>query len=124
MEHARLEYTDSAGMPRVVQIEASPFLIGRSTGNHLAVSSAEVSREHAEIVWVDERFVVRDRESRAGTFVNDKPVQEHVRRDDVVRVGAEHLADVPEQLDAAVRVLRSPALSAMAREQASQTLAI
>ena len=88
MEHARLEYTDSAGMPRVVQIEASPFLIGRSTGNHLAVSSGEVSREHAEIVWVDERFVVRDRESRAGTFVNDKPVLEHpLKSGDKIRVG-------------------------------------
>ena len=88
MEHAQLEFADSSGNRRVVQIDQTPFLIGRSTSNHLTVSSAEISREHAAIDRADDVLVVQDRQSRAGTFVNDEPVEEHVLTDgDRIRLG-------------------------------------
>ena len=76
MDQGRLEYTDSAGTSHVVPIDANPFLIGRSTSNHLAVSSAEVSRDHAEIVWVDDRFVLRERALKSGDTIRVGPTVE------------------------------------------------
>ena len=77
MDEARFEYTDSAGRQRVVSVTETPFRIGRSHTNHLALPSAEVSRDHAEVTWDGQRFVLRDCGSRAGTFVNDAAVEEH-----------------------------------------------
>ena len=88
MDAARFEFTDAAGRRRVVDITESPFRIGRSHTNQLALPSAEVSREHAEITWDGERFVARDCASRAGTFVNDQPIGEQpIVGGDRVRIG-------------------------------------
>lgn len=88
MEPARLEYTDTSGKRCVVQVEDSPFLIGRSTSNHLALQSAEISREHVAIVSQDGLFTVQDRKSRAGTFLNGDPIEEHqLASGDRIRVG-------------------------------------
>ena len=88
MERARLEYTDTSGKRCVVQVEDSPFLIGRSTSNHLALQSAEISREHVAIVSHDGQFTVQDRKSRAGTFLNGDPVTEQqLASGDRIRVG-------------------------------------
>ena len=88
MDAARFEFTDAAGRRRVVDITESPFRIGRSHTNQLALPSAEVSREHAEITWNGERFVARDCQSRAGTFVNDQPIGEQpIVGGDRVRIG-------------------------------------
>ena len=88
MERARLEYTDTSGKRCVVQVEDSPFLIGRSTSNHLALQSAEISREHVAIVSHDGQFTVQDRKSRAGTFLNGDPVTEQqLANGDRIRVG-------------------------------------
>lgn len=61
---------------RVVPIDAPVFTIGRRAGQHLQVSGTEVSREHAEIAATPEGYVVRDRGSRYGTFVNGERVTE------------------------------------------------
>ena len=88
MERARLEYTDTSGKQCVVPVEDNPFLIGRSTSNHLALQHAEVSREHAAIASNDGRFTIEDRKSRAGTFLNGKPITEHALvGGDCIRVG-------------------------------------
>ena len=88
MERARLEYTDNSGKRCVVHVEDSPFLIGRSTGNHLALQSAEVSREHAAILSSDGQFTIQDQKSRAGTFLNEEPIEEHtLSSGDRIRVG-------------------------------------
>ena len=76
MSEPRLEVTDSLGR-RIVTIEKVPFLIGRRAGSDLHLSSAEVSRDHAEIVGGDDQYLVKDRGSRYGTFVNDAEVTEH-----------------------------------------------
>ena len=77
MTGPRLEVADATGRTRVVPIEDDPFTIGRSHGNSLPLSSAEISRHHAEIVKDGEGYMLRDLGSRAGTFVNDETVVEH-----------------------------------------------
>jgi sigma-B regulation protein RsbU (phosphoserine phosphatase) len=76
MPEARLEVHDSLGR-RPVPIDKSVFTIGRRSGNDLHLMGSDVSRDHAEIAQVDGRFIVRDRGSRYGTFVNGTQVSEH-----------------------------------------------
>ena len=71
MPGARLELIDALGRHRIVGINRDPFTIGRSHSNSLPLTSAEISREHATIVHNGEDFLLRDHDSRAGTFVND-----------------------------------------------------
>lgn len=88
MEQARLEFTDPAGQPKVVEVAETPFRIGRSHSNHLVLRGTEVSRAHAEIVWDGRQFQLRDCQSRAGTFLNnDRIEQGTLSAGDRIRVG-------------------------------------
>ncbi len=73
--HPRLLIRDDIGH-RTVDIGKSPFTIGRSAGHDAQVAGADVSRDHAEVVTTGSTFVLRDRESRFGTFVNGVRVHE------------------------------------------------
>ena len=62
--------------------------MGRRMNSDLHLPSGEVSRDHAEIVRDATAFVLRDRGSRYGTFVNDQEVKEHTLADgDRIRLG-------------------------------------
>ena len=88
MEPARLTRRGGSGPQQAVPITESPFRIGRSPSNHLEIGSAEISRHHAEIVWSGDSFLIRDRESRAGTFVNGSEVNEQaLSTGDRIRLG-------------------------------------
>jgi serine phosphatase RsbU (regulator of sigma subunit) len=87
MAEARLEVTDALGR-RVVPIGKAPFEIGRRETNDLRLAGSEVSRDHAEIVSGAGGFVVRDRSSRYGTYVNGEPVTERpLVHGDRIRLG-------------------------------------
>jgi phosphoserine phosphatase RsbU/P len=87
MAEARLEVTDALGR-RVVPIGKAPFEIGRRETNDLRLAGSEVSRDHAEIVSGDSGFVVRDRSSRYGTYVNGEAVTERALvHGDRIRLG-------------------------------------
>jgi phosphoserine phosphatase RsbU/P len=73
MPDARLEVTDALGR-RIVPIAKESFGIGRRETNDLRLAGSEVSRDHAEIVTANGGFLVRDKQSRYGTFVNDEAV--------------------------------------------------
>ena len=66
---ARLTVRDSIGH-RVIAIDKSPFRIGRRPESDLVLTGGEVSRDHAEIVLEGESYIIRDRNSKYGTFVN------------------------------------------------------
>lgn len=87
MPDGRLEVTDALGR-RVIQIDKPVFSIGRRSGNDLQLVGSDVSRDHAEIATDGERFVLRDRGSRYGTYVNGEAVTEHpLQHGDLVRLG-------------------------------------
>ena len=69
MAEPRLQVQDSLGR-RLIVLDKPVFTIGRRSTSDLALTDSEVSREHAEIARVGGDFVVRDRGSRYGTFVN------------------------------------------------------
>jgi phosphoserine phosphatase RsbU/P len=94
MSGLRLQVADSVGEREVV-IDHFPFTIGRRETNDLKLTGSEVSREHAEILLDGDHMVLRDRESRYGTFVNDDPVTEcELRPGDRVRLGRGGGADL------------------------------
>ncbi len=72
---AGLEVVDAQGR-RYIPLDKSLFTIGRRTAADLQVIANDVSREHAEIVCADGRYVLHDRGSRYGTFVNGEAVRE------------------------------------------------
>src|SRR6266542_969101 len=87
MPDARLEVTDALGR-RIVPIGKEAFGIGRRETNDLRLAGSEVSLDHAEIVIVDGGFLVRDKQSRYGTYVNDEPVTERaLAHGDRIRLG-------------------------------------
>jgi sigma-B regulation protein RsbU (phosphoserine phosphatase) len=94
MKLARLEVQE-AGNDRVVAIDVSPFTIGRRETNTLRLSGTEVSREHAEIRREGETLILRDLDSRYGTFVNGEAIKEQtLRSGDRVRLGRGGGADL------------------------------
>ena len=87
MSDAWLEINDGSG-PRRVPIEKDVFTVGRRAGNDLKLGAADISRDHAEIARDGSRFLIRDRQSRFGTFVNAARIAEQaLKHGDVVRLG-------------------------------------
>ena len=77
---------------RAVIVDTFPFTIGRATDNHLRLADPQVSRRHAEVIESDGSWRVRDCQSRLGTFVNDRRVDEcAVMIGDRLRVGGTEL---------------------------------
>ena len=84
---ARLEVTDALGR-RVVPVSGSLFGIGRRETNDLRLAGSEVSRDHAEITIDGGAFILRDRNSRYGTYVNDEQITEcKLAHGDRIRLG-------------------------------------
>src|SRR5687768_9233574 len=85
---------------RIIRLPSSRFVIGRpgQAGVGLALPDPKVSREHAEVLSDGGVFLLRDRSSRNGTFVNGVQVREQVlKSQDVLRIGRSLLVfDVAE----------------------------
>ena len=100
MSEARLHVSDSQGR-RVVVLDRPQFLIGRRTAADLQIVSTDVSREHAEIVQDEGRYLLRDRGSRYGTFVNGEQIVERpLTHGDKIRLGRTDAVEMVFLLDA------------------------
>src|SRR5437868_13760758 len=68
--------------------------IGRAPTSQIVVKDERCSRTHAEIFFSQERWVLRDLESRNGTFVGSQSVRGHYTRQpgDTSRVGPARMA--------------------------------
>jgi serine phosphatase RsbU (regulator of sigma subunit) len=113
MARARLDVADPLGS-RTVPIEKDLFLIGRRSSHDLHLDGADVSRDHAEIEWKNDRFILRDRGSRCGTFVNGESITERVlAHGDRIHVGRLNGADLVFLVDQAPALMSSaPAAAA------------
>jgi serine phosphatase RsbU (regulator of sigma subunit)/pSer/pThr/pTyr-binding forkhead associated (FHA) protein len=87
MADARLEVSDAQGR-RVVPLDKPAFTIGRRSANDLQLTGTDVSRDHAEILRSDGQYLVRDRGSRCGTYVNGAQITEkRLSHGDRIQVG-------------------------------------
>lgn len=92
--NARLEVNDGLGQ-RIVLVNKGLMQIGRRTESDLRLVGSDVSREHAEIVRQDDDWILRDKGSRYGTYVNGEPVTEHkLTHGDKVQFGRASGVDV------------------------------
>lgn len=85
-----LEVIDAQGRRQIdlASVTADVFRIGRREGNDLQLAGSEVSRDHADIARQGDEWVLRDRQSRYGTFVNGEQVSERVLKvGDRIRLG-------------------------------------
>ena len=77
MSHPRLSVTDALGS-RLVHIDKPIFTIGRRSASDVQVNNPDVSKDHAEIVREGDTYVLRDRGSRFGTFVNGERITQRL----------------------------------------------
>jgi sigma-B regulation protein RsbU (phosphoserine phosphatase) len=71
----RLVVTDALGR-RIVNIDKPIFTIGRRSECDLRLTGADISRIHAEIACDNGATMIRDKQSRFGTFVNGERITE------------------------------------------------
>ena len=90
----RLQYVDAEGNLRTLLLERPIFSVGRKSVNDLHLADGRVSRFHAEVIREGDHYVVRDKESRCGTFVNGERVtQKFLENGDRLRFGDLHSTD-------------------------------
>jgi sigma-B regulation protein RsbU (phosphoserine phosphatase) len=83
----RLVVTDALGR-RIVNIDKPLFSIGRRSETDLRLPGADISRVHAEITAENGTCIIRDKQSRFGTFVNgDKIAEKELAHGDQIRLG-------------------------------------
>jgi hypothetical protein len=63
---------------RVIPLNRTLIKIGRQLDNHIILEDPRVSRSHAQIKLVNDRFVIFDMHSTGGTFVNGQPTSQSV----------------------------------------------
>ena len=71
-----------------MQVDGNSLEIGRGSGNALLLDDLHISLRHAVIDYVDGRYVIKDLDSRGGTYVNHRAVRMQPLADgDVVHIG-------------------------------------
>ncbi len=81
------------GEQRTLNIDHTPFTVGRKVDKDLVIPDPRVSRDHAIIVAEDGQFTVVDQESKHGTYVNGERVQRRtLQNNDRLEFGVRDLA--------------------------------
>ncbi|MBB3180337.1 FHA domain-containing protein [Variovorax sp. Sphag1AA] len=109
---SRLIVLTRHGSVRQVNLKGPITTIGRDPNCGLHIDSLGVSRHHAAIRWMGDRYVVLDMASRNGTFVNQSRIREStLRNGDAIGVG-----------DCQIRFLQT--ISALADEDALKLVTV
>ena len=79
--------------------------VGRSRDNDICIEHSSVSRHHAELIKKEQGYVVRDSDSKNGTFVNDRRITENLLKNGfTVRFG-----EVSLRIELAAKPVAPPA---------------
>jgi phosphoserine phosphatase RsbU/P len=105
MSEAKLRVHDAHGK-RVIVLDRPLFKIGRRSTADLHLRPVDVSREHAEIAWDGDRYVLRDVGSSQGTYVNGRRILKHSLADgDRIRLGQNDVEIVFEEKTTSISAL-------------------
>ena len=74
---ASFYFLDETGEERREEINTPKFTIGRSSSNDLIIGERGVSRFQAEVLNQDGEYLLRDLDSKSGTYVNGVKVANH-----------------------------------------------
>jgi len=73
-------------------MKGDTLVIGREPGCELMLDDPGVSKKHAQIIRVENEYIIRDQGSVNGTFVGEHKITHHTLRDgDVIRIGKHEL---------------------------------
>ena len=108
---AWLEYTpEGSDRKKTVQLDQAGCTSGRSDEADVQIDSTKVSREHAQILREERRYLIRDLQSTNGTFVNGARIdQTELQPGDVIAVADTQFSFLTES----VGQLRNMATQAM-----------
>jgi len=88
---ARFRFVDESGKERWIPIVPPKFTLGRSSNNDLVFKHLSVSRMHAEVSVDGDTYMLRDLDSKQGTFVNGVRITEsELTHGDRVQIGIGH----------------------------------
>jgi serine phosphatase RsbU (regulator of sigma subunit) len=80
---------------RIINLDHSPFSVGRKVDKDLVIADPRVSRDHAQIVSENGVFSVVDQGSKHGTFVNGERIERKaLERNDRLEFGVREVAYV------------------------------
>ncbi len=72
----------------VIPLDGDKYILGRNPDCGIVIPITSVSREHAQIVRIQGRYFIEDKQSRNGTFVNNQAisVRTPLRNNDRIRI--------------------------------------
>jgi FHA domain-containing protein len=87
--HVLLKILQGSNKGKEVKISTPKYVIGRGDDCHLRPQNDAISRRHCAIITTENEVVVRDLNSRNGTYVNEERVAEEavLLHGDILRVG-------------------------------------
>jgi serine phosphatase RsbU (regulator of sigma subunit)/pSer/pThr/pTyr-binding forkhead associated (FHA) protein len=71
---AALHILKGANEGTLVPLDGEKFILGRNPDCGIVIPVTSVSREHAQILRIQGRFYIEDKQSRNGTFVNNQAI--------------------------------------------------
>jgi hypothetical protein len=90
---ARFRYLDETGRECWANISTLRFTLGRSSTNDLILTQMGISRLHAEVVYQDREYILRDLGSKLGTYLNGVKVEKSkLTNGDQVQLAGPHKA--------------------------------
>src|SRR4249920_1625009 len=97
--HVRLKILQGSNDGKEIKIPTPKCVIGREKGVDLQINNDAISRKHCVIVTTENEVVVRDLNSRNGTFVNEERVASEavLLHGDTLRVGTKQFEMLIEQ---------------------------
>jgi pSer/pThr/pTyr-binding forkhead associated (FHA) protein len=103
---------------RHIKLRQPIITIGRHLENDIVLEDSSISRQHVQLRWQYDRFILLDLGSKAGTLVNNRLVNQHLLKNgDVIRLGHSALiygeefsideegSSLPDQVDGSTRQL-------------------
>ncbi len=83
---------------QIIKLEKDHITLGRRDDNDIVIDDVFVSRQHIEIEKKDKAYIIKDRKSRYGTFVNGESVIEiQLNYGDEIQVGNTLITFVDEK---------------------------
>src|SRR5437763_1668795 len=72
----------------IIPLEGERFVLGRNPDCAVIIPVTSVSREHAQILRINGRFFIEDKQSRNGTFVNNQAINQRtaLKNNDRIRI--------------------------------------
>src|SRR5271166_1505661 len=69
-----LEVVKGPNEGTVIPLNGDKFILGRNPDCGIVIPVTSVSREHAQILRIQGRYFIEDKQSRNGTFVNNQAI--------------------------------------------------